>query len=119
MSSRPSSRPSITEPWPRYRRLTMHLSSDRIFFRSVNSRGIPEGVGAGNAGKHCTVILGHKKIKGIQKVKEFRDLQVYTGLSIELFPEDEVFSCIINSIGAPSSVGIRNAGKDITIIVHC
>lgn len=119
MSSRPSNRPSITEPWPRHQRLTMHLEpSDRIFFRSVNKRGIPEGVGAGNAGKHCTVILGHKEIEGIQKVKEFRDLEEYTGLSVEIFPEDELFSCLINSIGAPSSVGIGNTGKDVTIIVH-
>jgi hypothetical protein len=37
---------------------------------------------------------------------------------VEISPEDEVFSCQINSIGAPSSVGIGNAGKDVTIIVQ-
>ena len=75
-------------------------------------------MGAGNVGKFCTVIIGHKEIEGVQKVKEFRDLEEYTGFSVEIRPEDEVFSCLINSIGAPSSVGIGNAGKDVTIIVH-
>ena len=45
-------------------------------------------------------------------------MEEYTGFSVEIRPEDEVFSCLINSIGALSSVGIGNAGKDVTIIVH-
>jgi hypothetical protein len=29
-------------------------------------------VEAGNAAKHCTVIIGHKEIEGIQKTKEIQ-----------------------------------------------
>ena len=85
--------------------------SDRIFFRSVNFRGIPEVIGVGNGGKHCTVIIEHKEIKGIKKVRELRVLKEYQGLSVEILPQDEAFTCFINSIGAPSSVGIGNAGN--------
>jgi hypothetical protein len=33
------------------------------------------------------------------------NLEKYQGLSVEISPDDEVFSCQINLIGAPSSVG--------------
>ncbi|OEU43321.1 hypothetical protein BGV40_04515 [Methanosarcina sp. Ant1] len=54
---------SITEPCSKPRgRLVMYLqSSDKIFFMSVNSPGIPEVVGSGNSVKHCTVIIGHQE----------------------------------------------------------
>lgn len=120
MSERPSNRPSKSEPWPKqHGRLTIHLKpSDRIFFRPVNEKCFPAGVGTGNAGKWCTVIIGHKEIEGIQKVKEFRDLEEYHGATVEIFLEDEVYTCLINSKGVLSSVGTGNAGKDVTIIVH-
>lgn len=92
--------------------------SDKIFFRSVNARGIPAGVGAGNAGKPCTVIIGHKEIEDLQKVRSFRDLEEFSGSSVEISPEDLVFSCQVDSVGAPYSVGIPNKGKDVTIIIH-
>lgn len=44
------------------------------------------------------------------------NLEECQGFSVEISPEDEVFSYQISSIGAPSSVGIGNAGKDVTII---
>jgi hypothetical protein len=120
MSERPSNRPGKAEPWPKqYRKLTMQLdSSDKIFFRSVNARGIPAGVGAVNAGMPCTVIIGHKEIEGINKVRSFRDLEEFSGSSVDILPEDLAFSCLIDSLGAPYSVGIPNKGKDVTIIVH-
>jgi hypothetical protein len=120
MSERPSNRPGKVEPWPKqYRKLTMHLDhSDKIFFRSVNARGIPAGVGAGNAGRSCTVIMGHKEIECLQKVRSFRDLEEFAGDSVDILPEDLVFSCQVDSVGAPYSVGIPNKGKDVTIIVH-
>lgn len=120
MSERPSNRPSKSEPWPKqHGKLTIHPKpSDRILFRSVNEKCFPAGVGTGNAGKHCTVIIGHKEIEGIQKVREFRDLEKYEGLTVEIFPDDEVCSCLIYSKGVPSSVGTGNTGKDATIIVH-
>jgi len=119
MTERPSNRPSKSEQWPKkYRKLTMQLEpSDRIFFRSVNARGIPAGVGAGNAGKACTVIIGQKEIEGLEKVRSFRDLEEFAGSSVDIFPEDMVFSCLVDSVGAPYSVGLPNKGKDVTIIV--
>jgi hypothetical protein len=120
MTEKPSNRPGKAEPWPKqYRKLTMQLKSeDKIFFRSVNARGIPSGVGAGNAGRPCTVIIGYKEIECLQKIRSFRDLEEFSGSSIEIYPDDLVFSCLIDSIGAPYSVGIPNKGKDVTIIVY-
>ena len=120
MTERPSNRPGKAEPWPTmHRKLTLQLQpSDRIFFRSVNARGIPAGVGAGNAGKACTVIVGHKEIDDLEKVRSFRDLEEFKGSSVVLDPEGMVFSCQVDNIGAPYSVGKENAGKDVTIIVY-
>jgi hypothetical protein len=120
MTERPSNRPGKAEPWPKqYRKLTMQLTPlDEIFFRSVNARGIPAGVGAVNAGQACTVIIGHKEIEGLEKVRTFRDLEEFTGSSVEICPDDLVFSCLVDSVGAPYSVGKENKGKDVTIIVH-
>lgn len=120
MSERPANRPGKAEPWPKqYRKLTMQLQpSDKIFFRSVNARGIPAGVGAGNAGKACIVILGHKQIEGLEKVRSFRDLEEFSGSSVDILPDDQVFSCQVDSVGSPYSVGGTNKGKDVTIIVY-
>lgn len=119
MTERPSNRPGKSEPWPTmHRKLTMQLEpSDRIFFRSTNARGIPAGVGAGNAGKACIVIIGHKEIEDLEKVRTFRDLEEFRGSSVDILPDDMVFSCLVDSVGAPYSVGIPNMGKDVTIIV--
>jgi hypothetical protein len=40
------------------------------------------------------------------------------GSSVEILPEDLVFSCMIDSIWAPYYVGGSNKGKDVTIIVY-
>ena len=42
-------------------------------------------------------------------------MEEYTGFSVEIFPEDDLFTCLINSIGAPSSIIVGNAGKDVTM----
>jgi hypothetical protein len=120
MTERPSNRPGKSEPWPiQHRRLTMQLKpSDKIFFRSTNARGIPAGVGAGNAGNACTVIIGHKEIEGLENVRSFRDLEEFSGSSVEIFPGDLVFSSMVDAAGAPYSVGGSNKGKDVTIIVY-
>lgn len=120
MSSRPSSRPSKTELWPQpHGKLTMHLKpSDRILFRKVNQRGFPEAVGISNVGKKCTVIFGHKKMEGLYRVNESGPLEVYSGRSVKILPEDDVYTCLVDVRGLPSSVGVGNAGKAITIIVH-
>ena len=57
--------------------------------------------------------IEHKEIEGIKKVKGFRDLEEYQGLSIS--PKDRVIHLFD---GAPSSVEIGNAGKDVTVIVN-
>ena len=120
MSSRPSSRPSKTELWPQpHGKLTMHLKlSDRILFRKVNQRGFPEAVGISKVGKKCMVIFGHTKMEGLYRVNESGPLEVYSGRSVKILPEDDVYTCLVDVRGLPSSVGVGNAGKDITIIVH-
>ncbi len=119
MTERAPNRPGKAEPWPKqYRKLTMQLQpSDKIFFRSVNARGIPAGVGSGNAGNACIVIIGHKEISDLEKVRSFRDLEDFSGSSVVLDTEDMVFSSIVDAVGAPYSVGTPNKGKDVTIIV--
>jgi len=120
MTERPSNRPGKAEPWPKqHRKLTMQLNpSDRIFFRSINARGIPGGTGAGNAGKSCIVIIGHKEISDLENVRTFRDLEEFKGSSVDILPDDMVFSCLVDSVGAPYSVGLPNKGKDVTIILY-
>jgi len=120
MTDRAPNRPGKAEQWAtRQRKITIHLQpSDQIFFRFVNTRGIPAGVGAVNAGKTCTVIIGHKEIGGLEKVRSFRDLEEFAGSSVEILPADLVFSSGVDNIGAPFSVGKENKGKDVTIIVH-
>jgi hypothetical protein len=49
-------------------------------------------MGSGNAGKYCIVILEPREIECTQRVKEFRDLEEYQGLSVEISPEGEVIS---------------------------
>jgi len=63
-------------------------------------------------------LIGHKEIEGLQKVRSFRDLEEFSGSSVEIFPEDLVFSCSVDSVGAPYSMGLPNKGKDVTIIVY-
>ena len=119
MTERPSNRPGKSEPWPKqYRKLTMQLKpTDRVFFRSTNARGIPAGVGAGNAGNDCLIIIGHKEIVDLEKVRSFRDLEEFSGSSVDILPGDMVFSSVVDSVGAPYSVGAPNKGKDVTIIL--
>jgi len=57
-------------------------------------------------------LIGHKEIEGLQKVRSFRDLEEFSGSSVEIFPEGLVFSCSVDSVGLP------NKGKDVTIIVY-
>jgi len=96
----------------------MHLKpSDRILFRKVNQRGFPEAVGISKVGKKCTVIFGHTKMEGLYRVNESGPLEVYSGRSVEILPEDDVFTCLVDVRGLPSSVGVGNAGKDIIIII--
>jgi len=120
MTERPSNRPGKSEPWPtQHRKLTIQLKpSDRVFFRSTNARGIPAGVGAGNAGKDCIIIMGHKEIEDLEKVRSFRDLEEFSGSSVDILPEDMVFSSVVDYVGAPYSVSAPNKGKDVTIIVY-
>jgi len=84
----------------------------------VNERCNPEIVGSGNAGKHCTVIIGHKEVEGVHKVKEMRGVEEFSGVSVRISKQDDVYTCLIDSTGRPSSVGVGNAGKEVTVIVH-
>ena len=59
----------------------------------------------------------NREIEDIKKVRSFRDLEEFSGSSVVLDPDDMIFSSVIDSSGAPFSVGIPNRGKDVTIIV--
>jgi hypothetical protein len=108
------------EQWPANRgRLKMYLEpTDRIYFRKVTDNGTPESVGGGNAGKSCIAIMGIKEIEGLQKIGEFRGREEHQGLSVDILNDDILFSCVVDSRGYPASLGLPNAGKDVTIIVH-
>ena len=108
------------EQWPaNHGRLKKYMDpADKIYFRKVTDNGIPESVGGGNMGKSCIAILGIKEIEGLQKVGEFRGREEYQGLSVEIFQDDIVFSCVVDARGYPASMGLPNMGKDVTIIVH-
>lgn len=120
MSSRAPNKPSKTESWPsNHGRLTLHLkSSDRILFRKVTDRGLPESVGSANVGKKCTVITGHKEVEGLQESEEAGKVEMFTGESLEISEGDHIFTCIADSRGLLSSVGLPMAGMDVTIILH-
>ncbi len=43
---------------------------------------------------------------------------MFAGKSLEISDDDKVFSCIADSMGRLSSVGLPLAGKDVTIVLH-
>ncbi len=120
MSQRPSTRPSKTQEWPvEHGRLTLHLKpSDRVLFRKVTNRGLPESVGSAHQGKKCTVITGHKEVEGLQEAEKSGPIEMFIGESMEVSDQDQVLSCVADSRGLLSSVGLPLAGNDITIILH-
>jgi len=120
MTSRPSTRPSKTQEWPaEHGRLTLHLKpSDRVLFRKVTDRGLLESVGSAHQGKKGTVILGHKEVEGLQEAEGSGSIEMFIGQSIEVSDQDQVFSCVADSRGLLSSLGLPQAGKDVTIILH-
>jgi hypothetical protein len=75
-------------------------------------------MGVGNAGRPCMVIVEHKKVKDLQRIRSFRDLEEFSGFFVEILPYDLVFSTMIDSIGAPYSVWWSEEGKDVTIVVY-
>lgn len=50
------------------------------------------------------VIIGHKEVKDLQRVRSFRDLEEFSGFFVEILLYDLVFSTMIDSMGAPYSV---------------
>jgi len=67
------------------------------------ARGIPTNVGVANAGKHCIVILGNKEIQDHK---------------IKLLADDTVYTCVADSKGRLSSIGPKNMGKDVTVLLR-
>ncbi|WP_292387702.1 hypothetical protein [Methanosarcina sp. UBA5] len=120
MSQRPSTRPSKTQEWPaEHGRLTLHLKpSDRVLFRKVTDRGLPESVDSANVRKKCTVITGHKDVEGLQEAEKSGPIEMFIGQSLEVSDQAQIFSCVADSRGLLSSVGLPQAGKDVTIILY-
>lgn len=105
MSEKPSNKPSKSVLWPiNHWRITIILESvNEVLHRTVMARGIPTNVGIANAGKHCIVILGHKEIQDHK---------------IELLADDTVYTCVADSKGRLSSIGPKNVGKDVTVLLR-
>ena len=45
-------------------------------------------------------------------------MEEFSGVSVRISKQDDVYTCLIDSSGRPSSIGIGNAGKEVTVIVH-
>lgn len=120
MSGRPSNRPSKTQEWPlNHGEITIHLTpSDRVIFGKVLSDGRIGYVSKSNVGQLCIAIIGHQEIEGLQESGEPGKVEMFTGESIKVSKDDEIFTCLVDIRGLLSSVGIGNAGKDVTIILH-
>lgn len=120
MSWGSSNRPSKTQQWPsNHGKLTFNLElSDRVLFGKVLSDGRIGYVGNTNNWQYCKAIIGHKEIKDLLEVRESGKIKIYTGSSIACESEDFIYTCIVDARGLLSSVGLRNVGKDVTIILH-
>lgn len=70
----------------------------RIEYGKVTAQGYPSSWLPGIVGQQITVIIGHKE-----------EL-------IRIKPTDEAYTCTVGNLGKISSVGKKNAGKEITII---
>jgi hypothetical protein len=105
MSEKPSNKPSQSILWPiNYWRVIIILESvNEVLHRIVMARGIPTNVGITNAGKKCIVIVGHKEVQDHK---------------IELLAGDTVYTCVADSKGRLSSIGLQNVGKDVTVLLH-
>ena len=105
MSEKPSNKPSQSILWPvnHWRIIIILESVNEVLYRTVMARGIPTNIGIANAGKKCIVIVGHKEIQDHK---------------IELLAEDTVYTCVADSKGRLSSIGLTNVGKDVTVLLH-
>ncbi len=56
---------------------TVPKSSDRVLFRKVTNRGLPESVGSAHQGKKCTVITGHKEVEGLQEAERSGPIEMF------------------------------------------
>jgi predicted acetyltransferase len=63
-------------------------------------------------------ITGHKDVESLQEAERSGLIEMFTGQSLEVSDQDQVFSCVADSRGLLSSVGLPQAGKDVTIILH-
>ncbi|WP_292372741.1 hypothetical protein [Methanosarcina sp. UBA411] len=75
-------------------------------------------MGSAHKRKKCTVITGHKEVEGLQEAERSGPIEMFTGNSLEVSDQDQIFSCIADSRALLSSVGLPLAGNDITIILH-
>ena len=69
--------------------INFKCDNNKVYFRMVNERCNPEIVGSGNAGKHCTVIIGHKEVERVHKVKEMRGVEEFSGVSVRISKQDD------------------------------
>jgi len=96
MSGRPSNRPSKTQEWPlNHGEITIHLTpSDRVIFGKVLSDGRIGYVSKSNVGQLCIAIIGYQEIEGLQESGEPGKVEMFTGESIKVSKDDEIFTCL-------------------------
>jgi hypothetical protein len=56
-------------------------------------------------------ITGHKGVESLQEAERSRLIEMFTGQSLEVSDQDQVFSCVVDSGGLLSFMGLPQAGK--------
>lgn len=93
-------------------RLTLHLKpSDRVLFRKVTDRCLPESIGSAHEEKKCTVIAGHEEVEGLQEAEKSESFEMLIGQSLEVSDQDQIFSCVADLKELLSSVELLQAER--------
>lgn len=63
--------------------------------------------------------IGHKEVDGLQEYEETGKVEMFTGESIEVSEGEQIFTCIADSRGLLSSVGLPLAGMELLLSFIC
>jgi len=97
-------RPSKTEKWPNTSNITIHLNeNDIVGYYSTNDKGCVNTNKRSYNNLTATVIYGNPMI--------FED-------KIEVDKNSQIWECIINNVGALSSIGNDLKNIEVAVIIH-
>jgi hypothetical protein len=97
-------RPSKTEKWPNTSNITIHLKeSDITGHYPTNDKGCVNTNKRSFNNLTATVICGNPMI--------FED-------RIEIDENSQIWECIINNVGALSSIGYDMKNQEVVVIIH-